>query len=192
MFLTVLSRSKGIVEEYRSERCPGQRAKMPAAAPAIRRSTFKLVRRTLLDRGSTAILHVRREEEMLTEVRNVRQIRGEGTRRWFTDPYFDLIVWFADGGSLLGFQLCYDKQGRERVFTWRKDHGCQHECIDAGDAPGQSRMSPVIVAEDSLPVDRVAELFLKESAHIDPEIACMVHGRVSSYRSRLKEAHPVV
>ena len=31
---------------------------------------------------------------MLVEYRNVRQIRGEGHRRWFSDEYFDLIVWY--------------------------------------------------------------------------------------------------
>jgi len=40
---------------------------------------------------------------MLGEIRNVRQIEGEGTRRWFTDRYFDLIVWYDDSGSLTGF-----------------------------------------------------------------------------------------
>lgn len=124
---------------------------------------------------------------MLSEVRNVRQIRGEGTRRWFTDPYFDLIVWYADDGRLFGFQLCYDKQGRERAFTWRRNQRCQHERIDDGETSGQSRMSPVIVAEDSPPVDRVADRFRKESEQIPPEIARLVCAIISGHPSRIKE-----
>ena len=33
---------------------------------------------------------------MLTEIQNARQIAGEGVRRWFTDDYFDLIVWYGE------------------------------------------------------------------------------------------------
>jgi len=129
---------------------------------------------------------------MLSEVRNVRQIQGEGTRRWFRDSYFDLIVWYGDDGSLIGFQLCYDKQGREQAFTWRRNHGCQHERIDAGETPGHSRMTPAIVADGSFPHERVAELFLKESVAVDPEIACLVYDTVSRYPSPRKETDYVV
>jgi hypothetical protein len=128
-----------------------------------------------------------KEEDMLSEVRSVRQVPGEGTRRWFTDPYFDLIVWYDDGGTLVGFQLCYDKQGRERAFTWRRDHGCQHERIDAGEIPGQSRMSPVMVADGSRPVDRLGERFLRESAEIDQGIARLVYETVKGFPPRVRE-----
>jgi hypothetical protein len=47
---------------------------------------------------------------MLNEIANPRQIPGEGPRRWFTDSYFDLIVWYQGASSsIAGFQLCYDK-----------------------------------------------------------------------------------
>jgi len=45
---------------------------------------------------------------MVSEIRIVRQIEGEGTRRWFTDRYFDPIVQNDALGVLIGFQLCYD------------------------------------------------------------------------------------
>lgn len=129
---------------------------------------------------------------MLSEIRDVRQIRGEGPRRWFTDPYFDLIVWYSDDGSLTGFQLCYDKQGRERAFTWTREHGSQHERIDAGETPGHSRMSPVIVADDSPPAEGVAELFLRQSGAVDSEIVRLVYAAISSHPSRIRETEYVV
>jgi hypothetical protein len=134
---------------------------------------------------------VTRRENMLVELQNVRQIEGEGTRRWFRDPYFDLIIWYADDGTLTGFQLCYDKQGQERAFTWRRGHSCQHERIDTGETPGQSKMSPVIVADGSFPRGDVAERFLAESAHIDPHIARLVYDvvRGQSYRLTAESAH---
>ena len=87
---------------------------------------------------------------MLREMRNIRREAGAGTRRWFRDPYFDLIVWCDEQGDLIGFRLGYDRQGRERAFTWRKDWGPW--------------------ADGELPSYKVAERFLQESAQIDPEL----------------------
>jgi hypothetical protein len=124
---------------------------------------------------------------MLREIKQVRQVKGEGTRRWFQDPYFDLIIWYNEDGSLSGFQLCYDKQGRERAFTWRRNHECRHDIVDGGDLPGHSKMAPVIVADASSPDEHVAERFLKESTHIDPELARLVYDKISRYLSRIEE-----
>ena len=88
---------------------------------------------------------------MLSELRHVCQIKGEGLRRWFIDPYFDLIVWYEDNGSLIGFQLCYDQQGRERLFTWWKDHGFWHGTLDDGETPGRLKMCTMISADDDFP-----------------------------------------
>ncbi len=88
---------------------------------------------------------------MLHELQKVRQVPGEGRRRWFTDAYFDLIVWYAEDGGLAGFQLCYDKQGWERAFTWRQGHACVHEAMDSGETPGHSKMSPVLMGASPAP-----------------------------------------
>ncbi len=47
---------------------------------------------------------------MLIEVKEVRQIEDEGLRRWFTDSYFDLILWYEEDGKKIGRASC-----RERV-----------------------------------------------------------------------------
>ena len=60
---------------------------------------------------------------MLTESRRVRQIKNEPRRRWFSDDYFDLIVWLGNGHEIIGFQLCYDKFGIERALSWKKGEG---------------------------------------------------------------------
>jgi hypothetical protein len=127
---------------------------------------------------------------MLNEIRNARQIEGEGFRRWFTDEYFDLIVWYGDDGSLFGFQLCYDKQVRERALTWTRDHGFQHNRIDSGETPGHSKMTPVIIADGAFSRDPVAERFRQESASIDPGIARLVYDTVRSYPGPLSGPMP--
>ena len=120
---------------------------------------------------------------MLTEIRNARQVEGEGFRRWFMDEYFDLIVWYDDEQSIVGFQLCYDKQRKERAITWTRDHGFQHNCIDAGETPGHSKMTPIVVADGAFSRDPIVERFRAASTGIQPEIAQFVRETLQQYPS---------
>jgi hypothetical protein len=119
---------------------------------------------------------------MLTEIRNARQVKGEGLRRWFTDDYFDLIVWYDGAETPTGFQLCYDKKGRERALTWTRAHGFQHDRVDAGETPGHAKMSPIIVADGVFDRDPVLERFLASSAGIEPEIVRFVRETLGRWR----------
>jgi hypothetical protein len=118
---------------------------------------------------------------MLTELSNPRQIAGEGYRRWFMDDYFDLIVWYGDDRSLIGFQLCYDKKDRERALTWTREGGFHHNRIDDGETPGHPKMTPVIIADGAFDKNPIAERFKTESVKIDPVVAGFVHETVMSY-----------
>lgn len=118
---------------------------------------------------------------MLSEIRNARQVEGEGFRRWFTDEYFDLIVWYGNDRRLIGFQLCYDKQERERALTWTREHGFQHNRIDSGEVPGHSKMTPIIIADGAFNRDPVGERFRQASANIDPVIAAFVSDTMRNY-----------
>ena len=93
---------------------------------------------------------------MLKEEKNVRQIAGDPRRRWFSDEYFDLIVWFDKDDSVWGFQLCYDREHKPRALTWTGAHGYKHTGIDNGEHVwGTSQVSPVLVEDgafDALPV----------------------------------------
>ena len=68
---------------------------------------------------------------MLYEIKNVKQHKNEGLRRWFTDKDFDLIIWYDyNNKNIDGFQLCYDKSNYERVLTWvRADNIFFHKYI---------------------------------------------------------------
>ncbi len=127
---------------------------------------------------------------MLSEIRNARQVQGEGFRRWFTDDYFDLIVWYADTGTLVGFQLCYDKKQRERALTWTVEHGFQHNRIDAGEAPGHAKMAPVIIADGDFNHAEIARRFEQASERLDPDLARFVLDAVRGYPARPSAARP--
>jgi hypothetical protein len=63
-----------------------------------------------------------------------KPVAGDRDRRWIADEYFDLIVWYEDDQTIHGFQLCYDKPGRERALTWTRAGGFQHTAIDSGES----------------------------------------------------------
>jgi hypothetical protein len=111
---------------------------------------------------------------VLREIKNVRQVSGEGTRRWFTSAYFDLIVWYDQRGALEGFQLAYDKTAHERALTWRAGRGFVHTRVDDGEIPGQAKMTPILVSDGLFDASAVAGRFRVESAEMDPGIARLV------------------
>ena len=119
---------------------------------------------------------------MLTEFKEVRQIEGEGTRRWFKDDYFDLIVWYDDKNKLEGFQLCYDKMRKERALTWRRNGSYVHNRVDNGEEPGQMSRTPVLVSDGVFESDLIVAKFEKSAARIDSEIASLVTQKLNDYQ----------
>ena len=115
---------------------------------------------------------------MLSEIPEVRQIPGEGTRRWFADGEFDLIVWYRDG-EILGFQLCYDRLGRPRAFTWTATDGRAHHAIDDGeDTPSGGKASPILVADGVFDAARVRPRFAAAAEKLPAEIRVLVLERL--------------
>ncbi len=121
---------------------------------------------------------------MLAEIKNARQVPGEGLRRWFTDSDFDLIVWLGEGGGVSGFQLCYDKQTRERALTWKRGKGFLHEGIDDGEAPGRAKMTPILVPDGEFRKETVLDRFRRESREIDSGVRRFVLETLSRYPDR--------
>ena len=117
---------------------------------------------------------------MLTEVENARQIAGDGLRRWFRDDDLDLIVWYGDG--IEGFQLCYDKQNRERALTWRKNDKYSHNAIDPGDVVWGNKMTPILVADGEFAPQEIASLFKIKSETLPDDIAQLVLQKIRNYQ----------
>ena len=122
---------------------------------------------------------------MLREVRNARQIPGDPPRRWFSDEYFDLIVWYEEDGSFYGFQLCYDLEKKPRALTWTNRHGYHHAGIDTGENTyGGGKESPVLTADGLFDAPSVGALFEKAAAGLPHEVAAFVKRKVKEFRLR--------
>jgi hypothetical protein len=114
-----------------------------------------------------------------------RQILDEPPRRWIYDDYFDLIVWGETADTVVGFQLCYDKQSRERALTWKRDKGCSHMAVHGGESSPFGNCTPILVPDGEFPAEAVTRQFLRRSAGIDSWIRNLVLEKIAEYSDRL-------
>ena len=110
------------------------------------------------------------------------------TRRWLSDDYFDLIVWYEPGGSIHGFQLCYDKPGRERALTWVHTGGFTHKSVDSGEQMFSANLSPILVPDGTFPSALVREQFLNRCDRIDESIRRLVLTKLDDFASLCKSS----
>ena len=118
---------------------------------------------------------------MLSEFKAVRQAEKTVVRRWYSDDYFDLIVWFApDMASKdipCGFQLCYHDDAETRALTY--NNGVySHDTVDEG---GKWNETPILVSGGNFPKDRVLSEFESRSAQLDPPICSYIIQKIQSY-----------
>jgi len=105
-------------------------------------------------------------------------------RRWITDEYFDLIVWYEPGDQIHGFQLCYDKAGRERALTWTRKRGFLHTAIDTGESEPTANSTPILVADGAFPFETVRDEFIARSSLLPSDIREFVLMRIKDYDTR--------
>ena len=118
----------------------------------------------------------------LTELADVQQHPGRPRRRWFRSSNEDLIVWYADNGSIVGFQLCYDRKHTERALTWKKDRGYSHDRVDDGEAVGLAhKRTPILVADGEFDASVVLERFLEAARAVPRDIVDFVSARLREY-----------
>ncbi len=119
---------------------------------------------------------------MMKEAINVRQIKGEPRRRWFSDDYFELIVWYHSD-DIWGFQLCYDMIKKPRALTWTKDSGFSHNAIDDGDDPSLGhKKSPVLTAGGVFERSRAEPQFDERGKNLPVEIRLFVQSRLYEFK----------
>ncbi len=119
---------------------------------------------------------------MLSEVKNVRQIQGDPPRRWFSDAFFDLIIWFDTDGSIWGFQLCYDRESSPRALTWTKAKGYAHSGIDDGEGSGRMhKSSPILVRDGLFDFKAASEKLAAAAGDLPREILLFVLEKINKF-----------
>lgn len=94
-------------------------------------------------------------------------------------------MWYADDGSIFGFQLCYDKQGSERALTWLPQSGFSHNRVDDGEGPALTyKRTPMLVADGVFDLSAVSLRFLRISGALPRDVFEFVSGKLRGYAER--------
>jgi len=119
---------------------------------------------------------------MLTN-QSIRPVPNDLDRRWISDDYFDLIVWYESQDTIHGFQLCYDKPHCERALTWTRTRGYLHTGIDSGESKPTANRTPILVADGAFPAEQVRREFIVRGNLLPAEIRELVLERIKDYES---------
>jgi len=101
-------------------------------------------------------------------------------RKWISDDYFDLILWYREGG-VTGFQLCYGKPYAERALTWKREGGFAHSKVDSGEDKPTTNRTPVLVPDGMFPKEKVIAEFDARSRSLTSEIRTLVLEKLREY-----------
>ena len=118
----------------------------------------------------------------------IRPVANDLDRRWISDDYFDLIVWYEPDRQIHGFQLCYDKLGREGALTWTHQRGFRHAAVDSGDYTPTTNQTPILVQGGAFPMERVRAEFIARSCLLPPELREWVLTCLNHYGQTLPKA----
>jgi hypothetical protein len=124
---------------------------------------------------------------MLHEIKNVRQERGAGQRRWFESDGLELVFWFDAAGQVTGFQICYDLGHGEHALTWRPVAGFAHATVDEGEETPLKNQTPILLPDDDVPWQAIARLFDGQSESLDPALRQLVHDKLAERASTSAE-----
>lgn len=117
---------------------------------------------------------------MLREVNDVQQVPGDPIRRWFTNPDFDLIIWYDDDRNIIGFQLCYRLGPEQKALTWLENKGFSHKNIDDGEGlPMRPKMTPILVPDGIFDSTYVSKSFREAATELEPEITAFVLDKIA-------------
>lgn len=116
---------------------------------------------------------------LLREVLAVRQVPGDGRRRWFTSDTADLFVWHDADGIPAGFQFCYDKPTAEQALTWHKESGFTHQRVDPGDWSGGMKGASVLAASTRWAPASVLARFRRVAEALPEDVRLFVDGAVA-------------
>lgn len=121
---------------------------------------------------------------VLREIKNVRQERGGGRRRWFESDGFDLVVWFDACDEIAGFQICYDLGRGEHALTWRPGAGFVHSEVDGGERDPFSNLTPILVRDGEVPWPQIVRQFDTRSESLEPGLRGFVREQLAGKAGR--------
>ena len=112
----------------------------------------------------------------------VSSVSGDTPRKWISDDYFDLIIWYRDQ-TVTGFQLCYGKPYAEWALTWQEGDRYSHCQIDSGDDEATSNRTPILITGGTFPKDKIISEFTIQAKELPVEIQNLVLSKLHKYKA---------
>lgn len=118
---------------------------------------------------------------MFKEIRNVRQERVTGRRRWFDDDVLplELIVWYDARDAVEGFQLCYNLGAGEHALTWRPRAGFAHNAVDTGTGGPFANRTPILIPDGAVPWNELIAQFTQSCSSLESALRDLVGSRLA-------------
>ncbi len=119
----------------------------------------------------------------LIELKGSQQFADDRRRRWFNSTDMDLIVWYDEDDSIVGFELYYDKNIREHVFIWRADRGFAHLAVDDGEQKPvlAFKEAPILIPDGHIDPNHIRDLFEGSREDLPAEVAALVLRKLVQY-----------
>jgi hypothetical protein len=119
----------------------------------------------------------------LIELKGSEQIADKRRRRWFNSTDMDLIVWYGENDSIVGFEFYYDKNIREHVFIWRADRGFTHLAVDDGEQKPvlAFKEAPILIPDGHVDPNYIRGLFEGSCEDLPAEVATLVLRKLVQY-----------
>ncbi len=117
---------------------------------------------------------------MLIEYKGVKQEAGKGSRRWFEDESYELVVWYMPDGTVEGFQILYYGKVAERALTWRRGEGFAHSRIDNGTESPMKNLAPILLPNGKVPWPQVVREFDESSSGLEPDLREFIRQRLEA------------
>ena len=116
---------------------------------------------------------------MLEEFENLRQEKN-GYRRLFFSKKYDLYIWYNEkNGTIIGFQIVYDKESTQKAFTWNEEDGYMNDTVDEGDNYPLS-LTPILVPDGKVCKSEI-KMIEKEMDNIEIEIKDFVLQKIDEF-----------
>lgn len=91
------------------------------------------------------------------------------------------MVWFREEGTILGFQLCYDRRGVERAITWFEGKGYAHHQVDDGEGhPLSFKRTPILIQDQEVALQRILQKFRLEVEMLPSAVLGFVGAHLAS------------
>ena len=134
-------------------------------------------------------LQLRKTVHALVELKDSQRIADDRRRRWFSSTDVDLIVWYDEGESLVGFELYYDKNVREHVFIWRAESGFTHLAVDDGEQKPvlEYKEAPLLIPDGHVDPNRIIKLFEGSCGNLPVELVTLVRRKLAQHPDYVKQ-----